>query len=120
MYYKDNTTIQCNVPKGFGQGVQAKLQVTFNGDDYSDNNFIFFIYRINGVFPNSGPSDGSGGPILILGDGFRNDPMEMNISCKLNGTEYAPLKIEEKVISCPVAPANRVGETFPTRVDFVL
>jgi len=37
----------------------------------------------------------------------------------LNGTEFAPIKIENKVIQCPVAPANK-GETLPTRVDFVL
>ena len=79
VYYKDNTTIQCNAPKGYGNGVAARVQVTFNGEDYSDSNFTFYFYKINGVFPNSGPNDGSGGPILILGDGFRGDPSQMNI-----------------------------------------
>lgn len=59
--------------------------MTFNGEDYSDNNFTFFFYKLNGVFPNSGPTDGSGGPILILGDGFRN---EMEITCNFNQSNY--------------------------------
>jgi len=57
VYYKDNTTVQCNAPKGYGDGIAARVQVTFNGDDYSDNNFTFYFYKINGVFPNSGPND---------------------------------------------------------------
>ncbi len=96
------------------------MQVTFYGDDYSDNNFTFYFYKINGVFPNSGPNDGNGGPILVLGDGFRSDPSQMTIVCKFNGTDYAPTKIQTTVVSCPVPAANKSGITFPTRVDFVL
>jgi hypothetical protein len=90
--------------------------VTFNGEDYSDNNFTFFFYRLNGVFPNSGPTDGSGGPILILGDGFRP---EMDILCNFNSSLYAPLEVTNKFIKCPMPPANKSGESFPLRVDFI-
>ena len=79
------------------------MQVTFNGEDYSDNNFTFNFYKISGVFPNSGPTDGNGGPILILGDGFRS---EMNIVCNFNGSSYAPIDINIKYIKCPIPPAN--------------
>ena len=116
VYYKDNTTIQCAAPKGFVNGVSTRVQVTFNGEDYSDNNFTFFFYRLHGVYPNSGPTDGNGGPILILGDGFRS---EMNIVCNFNGSNYSPIEITNKFIKCPMPAANKTGEVFPQRVDFI-
>ena len=91
--------------------------MTFNGEDYSDTNFTFYYYKINGVFPNSGPSDGNGGPILVLGEGFRQDVMAF--TCKFNGSDYPPIKVLNTVVSCPVPAANK-AETLPTRVDFML
>lgn len=42
-----------------------KLQVTFNGIDYDKNGFNFILYNIEKVYPRSGPSDGTGGDIII-------------------------------------------------------
>ncbi len=79
-YYVNSTTILCSSPGGWGRGDSVRVQVTLNGMDYSDNNFIFFYYNIGSYFPKSGPSDASGGNIRIEGSGFRN---ESRISCYL-------------------------------------
>ena len=55
----------CASPGGWGHGDAVLVQVTFNGEDYSENKFIFNFYSIRKMFPRSGPSDGTGGPILI-------------------------------------------------------
>jgi len=44
-----------------------RLQVTFNGGDYDDNNFNFTFFSVIRVYPKSGPSDGSGGDIIVEG-----------------------------------------------------
>lgn len=72
-FYKNQTAIICSSPGGWGRGDSVKVQVTINGEDYSDNDFIFGFYSIVKAFPRSGPSDGSGGPILVYGSGFRNE-----------------------------------------------
>lgn len=77
----NSTIIMCASPGGWGQGVAVKLQVTFNGGDYDDNNFIFTFFSITRAFPRSGPSDGNGGDIIIEGLGFRNDT---NPLCRIN------------------------------------
>lgn len=85
--YFNSTTIMCNSPGGWGQGDAMRLQVTFNGGDYDNSNFTFTYFSVTKAFPRSGPSDGSGGDIIIEGVGFRNDT---NPLCKINNTEYPP------------------------------
>jgi hypothetical protein len=108
-YYENQTTIMCSSPGGWGHGDAVRVQVTFNGEDYSDNNFTFYFYNIVRAFPRSGPADGSGGPILIEGSGFRNDT---NIYCSLDHVLYEPLEIESNVIKCPMVPAKDGVNTF--------
>lgn len=67
-----------------------RLQVTFNGGDYDNMNFTFTYFSVTRAFPRSGPSDGTGGDIIIDGIGFRNDT---NPLCKINGTEYPPTSV---------------------------
>jgi hypothetical protein len=92
------------------------VQVTVNGEDYSDNDFIFSFYSIVKAFPRSGPADGSGGPILILGSGFRNDS---KIICQLDKVNYDPISVNSTVIQCPMIASSQ-GPNFFGNVDFAL
>jgi hypothetical protein len=89
-FYQNQTTIMCSSPGGWGHGDEVNVQVTFNGVDYSDNNFTFNFYNIRRAFPRSAPADGSGGPILIEGSGFKNDTPTY---CSLDKVLYEPLDI---------------------------
>lgn len=91
-----------------------KLQVTFNGMDYDKNGFTFILYKIDTAFPRSGPSDGSGGDIVISGAGFRADTHPL---CKLNGTVYEPVAVHWNEIRCPM-PRAQDGDSYFGNVDF--
>lgn len=93
-----------------------KVQVTFNGKDYDKNGLNFILYKIDKVFPRSGPSSGLGGDIVISGQGFRP---EVNPLCRLNGTIYEPVLITWKEIRCPLPPADD-GEDFFGNVEFAV
>jgi IPT/TIG domain len=91
--------------------------VTFNGQDYSDNNFTFFYYNVGNAFPRSGPSDGTGGPIKIDGSGFRNEPD--SVYCSLDKVFYEPLSVVNGQILCPM-PRAKQGPQFFGNVDFAV
>lgn len=93
----------CSSPGGWGRGGAVKVQVTFNGVDYSDNNFTFNFYNILKATPRSGPADGSGGPILVEGSGFPNNT---EIYCSLDKVLYEPLEIRSDLIKCPLVKAK--------------
>jgi hypothetical protein len=95
----NRTSIMCSSPGGWGRGDSVRVQVTFNGEDYSENNFTFFYYNIVKAFPRSGPSDGNGGPIRIEGSGFRN---ESELYCALDKVYYDPISIQENLVLCPM------------------
>ena len=56
-YYIDKETMKCASPAGWTGGDQVKVDLTFNGVDYTDANFVFSFYNIFGSFPKSGPAD---------------------------------------------------------------
>jgi hypothetical protein len=105
----------CSSPGGWGYGDPVRVQVTFNGEDYSDTNFTFFYYKIDRAFPRSGPADGNGGPIRLEGSGFRSDSV---VTCSLNLTVSAPLEVSDKVIKCPVAAAADSDQKILSYVPF--
>lgn len=90
--------------------------MTFNGEDYSENNFTFNYYNIIRAFPRSGPSDGTGGPIRIEGSGFQNNT---EIYCSLDKVLYEPLEIKNDVIKCPMVKAKG-GDKFFGAVEFAV
>lgn len=100
--YINSTTIMCPSPGGWGEGDAMNLTVTFNGADYDNNGFIFNYWSIDNVYPRSGPSDGTGGDIIIEGHGFRNNS---GIQCRLNGTIYEPTAVYWNQFRCPVPKA---------------
>lgn len=106
----------CSSPGGWGRGDTVKVQVTFNGEDYSENNFTFYYYNIVRAYPRSGPSDGSGGPIKIEGSGFRNDT---EIYCSLDKVLYEPLEVKPDLIKCPMMK-NKNGNSYFGNVDFAV
>lgn len=90
--------------------------MTFNGEDYSDNNFTFNFFSIQQAVPRSGPSDGSGGAILIQGSGFLNDT---EVLCSLDHSFYEPLEVTATQIKCPMVKAKQ-GPDFFGNVDFAV
>lgn len=106
----------CSSPGGWGRGDTVRVQVTFNGEDYSENNFTFYYYNIVRAFPRSGPADGTGGPIRIEGSGFRNDT---EIYCSFDKTLYEPLEVKSELIKCPLVKSKSNSSSFGT-VDFAV
>ena len=98
-YFIDKETMKCASPSGWTGGDQVKVDLTFNGVDYTDNNFIFSYYNIYGSFPKSGPSDASNQYIQVRGKGFRQDS---TIVCSLNETKVQPVQINPNQIKCPM------------------
>ena len=114
--YENSTTIMCASPGGWNNGDEVRVQVTFNGEDYSDNNFTFNFYHVTRMHPRSGPSDGTGGTINVEGSGFRNDT---EIICSLDKVLYEPVEITPTVIRCPM-PKHKKGPTFFGNVEFAV
>jgi hypothetical protein len=56
-YFIDKGTMKCASPAGWTGGDQVRVDLTFNGVDYTDKSFIFSFYNIFGSFPKSGPAD---------------------------------------------------------------
>lgn len=71
-YYHNATAMRCASPPGFQANDQATVDLTFNGIDFTSNNFVFSFYHITGYFPKSGPSETCASDyIMIRGSGFR-------------------------------------------------
>ena len=56
-YYIDRETMKCATPSGWTGGDQVKVDLTFNGFDYTEASYVFSFYNIFGSFPKSGPAD---------------------------------------------------------------
>jgi len=98
-YYIDKETMKCASPSGWHGGDQVLVDLTFNGVDYTENNYVFSFYNIFGSFPKSGPTTAKSQYIQIRGKGFRS---ESTILCSLNNQEVAPVKVQDNVIKCPM------------------
>jgi hypothetical protein len=114
--YFNQTSILCASPGGFGNVDVVKVDVSFNGIDYTNSNNQFRYYNIITAHPRSGPADGVGENIHIRGQGFKDDG---NVLCRLDNQEYQPSNIEWDEIQCPVLPAKQ-GKDFFGNVPFEL
>ena len=112
--YFNQTTILCASPGGFGNVDVVKVDVSFNGIDYTNSKNEFRYYNIITAHPRSGPADGVGENIKIRGQGFKDDG---NIKCRLDNQEYQPSHISWDEIYCPVLPAKQ-GKDFFGNVPF--
>lgn len=112
----NDTTLRVVAPGGWSEGDRMDLQLTFNGEDYDQNHFAFTFYNIAAVKPRSGPADGSGGDIIITGQGFRPDSQPL---CRLNNTVLKPKSFTWTEIRCPMPPAEE-GPDFFGNVEFAV
>jgi hypothetical protein len=105
-YYIDRETMKCATPSGWTGGDQVRVDLTFNGFDYTEASYVFSFYNIFGSFPKSGPADADHQYIQVRGKGFRP---ESTILCELNKVQSAPLlplKADGTVIRCPMLPGQ--------------
>ena len=114
--YLNSNTIICTSPSGFGNVDSVNVDLSLNGVDFYSTNQIFRYYTIITYNPKSGPTDGSGQSVKVIGQGFKDDG---NIKCRLDKTEYKPIKVSWTEITCPVVPAKQ-GLSFFGKVPFDL
>jgi hypothetical protein len=111
--FKSETVVYCTTPGGWGSGNEAVVDVTFNGIDFTNSNSKFYFFQIDGVFPQSGPAEGSPLGVTVYGSGFlRND----NASCSFDAVDYKPLYMDSSKLVCPMPPAK--SPDFYGRVNF--
>eukprot|EP00824_Muranothrix_gubernata_P008912 TRINITY_DN2148_c0_g1_i1.p1 TRINITY_DN2148_c0_g1~~TRINITY_DN2148_c0_g1_i1.p1 ORF type:complete len:1639 (+),score=352.12 TRINITY_DN2148_c0_g1_i1:139-5055(+) len=106
--YENETSIMCASPGGWGSGSAVNVEISFNGEDFTESNSTFFFYNIFGALPRSGPSDGSAGTLNVLGSGFRNGS---NIIVSFDGVHYKPFEVTWNEIKCKI-PKSSHGEDF--------
>jgi hypothetical protein len=56
-YFIDKETIKCASLSDWTGVVQVKVDLTFNGVDYTDNTFVFSFHNTFGSFPKNRPLD---------------------------------------------------------------
>jgi hypothetical protein len=52
--------IICNSPGGWKSGTKAKISITFDGQTFTSTGFYFYFYKVDKVYPLSGPNTGNG------------------------------------------------------------
>lgn len=45
-YWIDKETMKCASPAGFVGNAKVKVDLTFNGADYTDNTYDFYLYNV--------------------------------------------------------------------------
>ena len=96
----NETAIICNTPGGWKSGTKAKIKITFDGQNFMDTGFDFYFYKIEDIYPRSGPNTGEG-EINIVGGGFKNSS---KVKFFMNHAEYKPLSVKENKIVNPMPP----------------
>ena len=107
-YHETNeTAILCNTPGGWASGTKADIKITFDGQNYMDTGFDFYFYKIDKIYPLSGPNTGEG-EIIIEGGGFQDSP---KVKFTLDNEEYKPKSVRSNRIVNPLPrkPANFTG-----------
>ncbi len=62
----NESTIICNSPGGWKSGTKAKISIAYDGQTFMDTGFDFYFYKVEKVFPQSGPSIGNGNLLFIF------------------------------------------------------
>ena len=108
-FYENSTSIICLAPGGWGSGVTANVEITFNNEDYTDSGSRFYFYSITEASPRSSPSDVENGILTIEGSGFRpTDP----IICSFDKVNYNAIEIKWDYIKCNIPKALKGAEFF--------
>ena len=106
--YENETSIICVTPGGWGSGNAVHIELTYNKEDYTQSDSIFNFYNIFGAHPRSGPADGTGGPMRIVGNGFRNTS---EIMISFDTVKYKPLDLNNEEITVKI-PRSRHGDFY--------
>eukprot|EP01022_Parablepharisma_sp_SALTPOND_P004399 TRINITY_DN120219_c4_g1_i1.p1 TRINITY_DN120219_c4_g1~~TRINITY_DN120219_c4_g1_i1.p1 ORF type:complete len:1747 (-),score=99.47 TRINITY_DN120219_c4_g1_i1:2673-7913(-) len=106
--FENSTSIICPTPGGWSSGSRVNVEVTFNGEDYTDSGSIFYFYSILSAHPRSGPSDGTTGILTIEGSGFKESNL---IYCYFDKVGYKPIEVKWNYIKCRI-PKSKHGEDF--------
>jgi hypothetical protein len=101
--------MRCATPAGWNGGDQVKVDLSLNGVDYTEQDFLFNFYSIFGSFPKSAPADADDQYIQVRGRGFYKD---QKIHCVLNGEILEALEVNDKVIKCPMMPSDWPSDKF--------
>ena len=107
--YKNSTVIYCALPGGWNSGTTVQLDVTFNGNDFTNSNAVFNIFQIDLIQPRSGPSDGSNLGIIVYGSGFISNNKSM---CTVDNIEVLATSVSWNQIACPIPPSAAGGTYF--------
>jgi len=114
--YYNSTTISCPTPGGWGAGTIATVQVTYNGQELSNNNNQFRFFQVDNIEPASGPAEG-GSTVTVLGSGFETNVNGGKAACKIDDQVTPATFTNWTHIVCPVPPAKK-GPAFDGHVDF--
>ena len=113
--FHNEKLIYCSLPPGWTTGSQVKIDVTFNGIDYTNSNAVFNVYQIDRVFPRSAPSTGSAGGISIVGSGLIQNE---NASIILENQELQPRSYSsEKIVFPLTGPKGGASYTGNVALD---
>ncbi|KAH9103177.1 hypothetical protein AeMF1_020419 [Aphanomyces euteiches] len=83
---------------------QSLLEITLNGQDFSDDVLFFYGYNsasISKIYPPLGPGEG-GTTVTVFGDGFTNIP---SLACEFGALSSTARFISSTVIQC-LSPAS--------------
>lgn len=106
--FENSTSIICPSPGGWSSGSRVNIEVTFNGEDYTNSSSIFYFYSIFSAFPRSGPSDGTAGMLTIEGSGFKDTGV---VACSFDKTSYKAVEVTWSYIKCKI-PRAKYGDDF--------
>jgi hypothetical protein len=112
-HYQSEEAIMCIAPGGWSVGAEAVVEVTMNGNDYTNFNHTFNFFQIDGVTPQSGPAHGSETPITVTGSGFRN---ARNAALFVNHQPAKLVSFGDDFVSFEM-PEAKYGEGYTGSVD---
>jgi hypothetical protein len=107
--YENSSSILCITPGGWSSGATANVEVTFNGEDYSDSGSKFYFYSIASAHPRSAPADVQNGVLTIEGSGFKESEQ---VICSFDKINYKATEVKWDHIKCPIPRALKGAEFF--------
>jgi hypothetical protein len=101
--------VVCATPGGWDVGNEAEVEVTFNGIDYTNFNNTFNFFKVDGVYPQSGPIGGSDQDLVVYGSGFHDNP---NITLFINNKPLKPKSADWSEVRFPMPASQGYGNVF--------
>lgn len=112
-FISNSTTIVCQSPTGFADGVLFKVEVSLNGVDFSNSGLEFAMYATYGASPLAGPASG-GFDLVVSGNGFQiaaNAVGKSDVACKIGNEVIVASSYNETAIVCLV-PQSPGGSNY--------